>query len=81
MKLFHGAAIAAVALAMSGVAMAEGGASKAVQLTDAQMAANVGGYYVINSGKGYVYSSDHLKYQAAVKVEYEGKGRTATSSY
>jgi hypothetical protein len=79
MKFIQGAAVAAVALAMSGVAMAEGASSKAVQLTDAQMASKAGGYDVINSGKGQVYNSN-LKYQPAYKMEYEGKGRTATST-
>jgi len=38
MKLIHGALMAAVALAVSTGALAEGAKSKAIQLSDAQMA-------------------------------------------
>jgi hypothetical protein len=80
MKLFHGAAIAAVALAMSGVAMAEGASSKAVQLTDAQMASKAAGYDVITSRRGQIYQSE-VGSTPAWRIDTEGRRRTATSTY
>jgi hypothetical protein len=75
MKMFHGVALAAVALALSTGAFAQG--SKAVQLTEKQMAAVAGGVSMSvsnpaaspsNSAGGRSYNSDAYVYRSSQRT-------------